>query len=431
MGGLERCGMAGRTIAIIVLAAVLFGAGRADSFAASGANQPDSGDGDAPPPPPMSQALRSSFRQLAIVPGPSPYVQGVEGTYDKDTLGFIGGVDAGTRAATVETDVGGANVRFPIPVLMWPARLIGGIAGKTQKEIQDFRDALTDDLKKDASQPLSNENLALNVYQGIRKMPAFDARLFAADTALPDDTDAMLHVNIKALGIDVQGRDAVITTVAEGEVIRRSDQKPLYKTTVYYSDRDTLGHWTADDNALWHSYADFARHYVGREIAAQVFERVPIAHEIRPVESNTVKLKRKNAWQGTSRTLSPMLAWQASVADGNGLGPDGSDVVPADLAWDIEIYDQQRLVYAEKLLPDARHQVTFGLQPCKSYRWTVRPAWRVGENIHYGDWMQAPKSAEAPEPLFVGAVGVDGRSASDVPAMLQDFASLDIKCGSK
>lgn len=398
--------------------------------AAIAADTPDEKPAAAPPPP-MSQALRSSFRQLAIVPGPSPYVQGVEGTYDKDTLGFIGGVDAGTRAATVETEVGGANVRFPIPVLMWPARLIGGIAGKTQKEIQDFRDALTDDLKSDTSQPLSNENLALNVYQGIRKLPAVNARLFAADAELPDSTDAMLHVNITALGIDVQGRDAVITTIAEGELIRRSDEKALYKTTVYYSDRDTLARWTGSDNALWHSYSNFARHYAGREIAAQVFERVPFEHEIQPVGSQSVKLSRRNAWQATSKTLAPTLAWEVSVPAGNGLGDEGADVLANELLYDLEIYDQQRLVYAEKLLTDTRHVVTFGLEPCKSYRWTVRPAFRVGESIHYGDWMQAPPAAETPEPFLVGAAGVDGRAASVAPAMLQDFASLEVKCGSK
>lgn len=423
--------MTGRAIALFALSTVLSGLCPTDTIATSAASESDGDNADSPPPPPMSQALRASFRHLAIVPGPSPYVRGVEGSYDKDTLGFIGGVDAGTRAATVETDVGGANVRFPIPVLMWPARLIGGIAGKTQREIQEFRDALTDDLKSDTSQPLSNDNLALNVYHGIRKLPAFDARLFAADTALPEVTDAMLHVNITALGIDVQGRDAVITTIAEGEVIRRSDHRPLYKTTVYYTDRDTLALWTANDNALWHRYAGFARHYVGREIAAQVFELVPIEHEIRPLGSNTVKLARNNAWQGTSKTLSPTLAWQLAVAEGNGLGPDGTDVVPADFAYDLEIYDEQRLVYAEELLPEAQHSVAFGLEPCKTYRWTVRPAWRVGKNVHYGDWMQAPAGTETPEPMFIGAVGVDGRSASDAPAMLQDYALLGIKCGSK
>lgn len=382
-------------------------------------------------PPPMSTALRTSFEQLAIVPGPSPYVQGVEGTYDQDTLGFFGGVEAGTRAATVETEIGGAPIRFPIPVLMWPARLIGGIAGKTQREIQEFRDALTDELKSDRSQPLTNDNLALNVYQGIRKLPAFDARLFASDAPLPDETDAMLHVNIRALGIDVQGGEAIVTTIAEGAVIRNSDKKQLYRTIVYYTDRDTLRNWTASDNALWHSYANFARHYVGREIAAQVFELVPLDYEAQPLKSKTVKLTRKNAWHGTSKTLSPTLAWELTLPDGNGLGRDGTDVAVADLTYDLEIYNRERLVYREELLPDSQHTVTFGLEPCQSYRWTVRPAWRVGDAIHYGDWMRAAEPVDNPDPLFAGAVGVNGRSASTVPGMLQDFAALDVKCGSK
>lgn len=382
-------------------------------------------------PAPMSTATRTASRQIAIVPGPSPHDQGVEGTYDKDTLGFIGGVDAGTRAATVETDVGGANVRFPIPVLMWPARLLGGIAGKTQREIQEFRDALTEDLRNDRSPPLTNENLALNVYQGMRRLPAFDARLFAADAPLPDAMDARLHVTILTLGIDVQGSDAIVTTIAEGTVFRQSDEKQLYKTIVYYADRDTLARWTANDNALWHSYADFARHYVGREIAAQVFELEPFEHELQPATTASVKPLRKNVWHGTSKTLSPTLAWQLTLPEGNVLGADGTNVVAPDLAYDLEIYDQQRLVYAEKLLAEPQHTVAFGLEPCKAYRWTVRPAWRTGDNIHYGNWMQAPAPTGDSEPSFVGAVGVDGRRASESQAMLQDYAVLDVKCGSK
>lgn len=419
-----------RTIAGFAFALAISGSCPAIALAEGSAGD-SAGDAAAAPPPPMTTALRSSFRHLAIVPGPSPYESDVSGTYDDDTLGFLGGVDAGTRAATVETEVGGAQVRFPIPVLMGPARLIGGIAGKTQREIQEFRDALTDDLKRDTSRPLTNENLALNVHQGVRELPAFGTRLFAADAALPDETDAMLHVSIRALGIDVQGRDAVITTIAVGEVVRGSDRKPVYTTVVYYTDRDTLGQWTANDNALWHRYSDFARHYVAREIAAQVFERVPFEHALQPVATKTVKLARKSDWQATSRTLTPTLAWQASVPAGNALGPDGSDVVAADLMYDLEVYDQQRLVYAEELLPGTQHEVAFGLSPCETYRWTVRPAWRVGDSINYGDWMTAPSAPADPKPLFAGAVGVDGRKASASPAMLEDFATLEIKCGSK
>lgn len=87
-------------------------------------------------------------------------------------------------------------------------------------------------------QPLTNDRLALNVFQGIRSLPALESSLFAPTTSIPEDSDAVLYVSFEGLAIDVQGKDAVITTVAKATMTRESDGKDIYTTIVYYTDRD-------------------------------------------------------------------------------------------------------------------------------------------------------------------------------------------------
>lgn len=126
----------------------------------------------------------------------------------------------------------------------------------------------------------------------------------------------------------------------------------------------------------------------------------------------------------------PMLGWRLELPDSDSEEPWANTIDESGIAYDIEIYDRHRLVYAAELLPEPQHTVRFGLEPCKSYRWTVRPAFRINNSIRYGQWMQVGPQAEI-ESKHPGAVGVSGRKASDAPAMLQDFASLAIKCGSR
>ena len=53
-------------------------------------------------------------------------------------------------------------------------------------------------------------------------------------------------------------------------------------------------------------------------------------------------------------------------------------IKPADIAYDVEIYDMQRLVYAAKQVPQSSHTVAEEL-PCKTLRWSVRPSYRVAD----------------------------------------------------
>ncbi len=372
----------------------------------------------------LSEALRSSVRAVVVMPGESPANDSVTGTYGKDTPGLVGGMNAGSRAGVISREVGGVNVNFPIPILTIPGAILGGLTGKTRREIQDFRDALTEDLARSASQPLSNDGLALDVYRSLRRLPDLDSKLLAPSTALPDGTDAILYVSVKDVGIDVQGKEAILRTSAEATLRRVEDGGDLYERVIVYEDRDTLGNWTKNDNALWRDYANFARHYLGREISAEVFGRVDLRHELVPRASDTVKAKKKDVWAGESRITAPTLAWELTLLGGDPYGDWAGRIDESLTYYELEIYDAHRLVYAAQQIPATAHRLQQELDDCKSYRWSVRPSYRVADDVKYGEWMRVRPGDQSARPG-----GNIGRKASLAPAYTQDFASLKIACG--
>ena len=374
----------------------------------------------------MSEALRSEVKKVVVLPGPRPSDQEITGTYDKDTPGLIGGIDAGRRAGTISTEIGGVNVNIPFPILTIPGAIVGGISGASKREIQEFRDALTEDLAKAANQPLTNGGLALDVYRGLQSVPGLDSKLFSPTTPIPDDTDAILYVNVNGVTIEVQGKEAILTTSAGVTLRRLSDGINLYERKIQYQDRDKLDNWTANENALWHDYANFARHYLGREISAEVFGRIELRHELRPKESDTVARVKKNEWQGVSRSTSPTLAWELTLLGGDSYGSWASAIDASDIYYDVEIYDMHRLVYADKQVQDPLHTLEFEIDACKTYRWSVRPSYHVGNEIKFGEWMRFDSESDDEPDIGKGSVG---RKASEAPAYIQDFALLKIKCG--
>jgi len=371
---------------------------------------------------PMSEALRSSIKKVVLIPGESPANEKVTGSYEKSTAGLYGGMVSGSTAGTIQKDVGPINFSVPIPILTLPGMIAGGVAGATKREIQEFRDALTEDLAKVSNQQIANEKIAADVYSEIRRLPNLDPHLFAPTTPISGDTDAILYVSIKDVTIDVQGKEAIITATANATMHRRSDEKDVYERTVRYQDRDTLGNWTENDNAVWRDYANFARHYIGREIAAEVFDSVALKHTLLPIKSSNVSSSKRNKWQGSSKKLSPTLAWELNIPGDEADPAWASGIDEANIYYDVEIYDLHRPVYSARQIKDPSHTVTAKLEACQTYRWTVRPSYHVGGDIKYGPWMRSDSN---------GGNGNVGTKASEAPAYLYDFASLQIKCGSR
>jgi hypothetical protein len=383
----------------------------------------------------MSEELRAQVDAIVVVATRSPADQAVSGSYEKNTYGLVGGVVAGHEAGRVRKQVGPVPVDMRIPGTAIPGSIIGGLVGGWQREVQQLRDALTEELVDAGSTPLTDEGLAMDVYARLRRVPELNSRIVGPATPIPEDSDAVLHVNFDGVSIDVQGGDATITTTAVASLRRVNNNVQLYRTVVHYRDKDSLRHWTDNNSRLWHTYVNYARHYLGQEIAARVYNRTELTRTLTPEGTDTTRPERKNPLHFVSKTTQPELAWIMEVSDMSGSSfANGTDTLDETVTWyDVEIYDRDRLVLAEEGIPEPRYAVPMELD-CGDYRWSVRPSWRVGGKVRYGRWMRFPPSPKTDESEGDGdkqsaQYGPDGRAASEAPAYTQDFPSLTIACG--
>lgn len=363
----------------------------------------------------LGEDVRSSLGHVMVIPGDSPAERDIGGTYRESTPGLAGGAAQGAAIGRPSVDVGGVTVATPIPILTIPGAILGGLSGATKREIQEFRDTLANEIDDAASQPLTHDKLARQVFQNIRPLPAPESGYLAPDAPVPANTDAMLYAKIEEVSIDVDGTDAILTTRASVRLERREDAARLYERSVFYQDRASLSEWTKRDNALFRDYANFALHYLGRELAAETFTRVSIAGELSPAKSDSVKLARRNTWEGETRSLMPTIAWQWAN-DNNAPAPGA--------VFDIEVYDARRPVYSATRVTGSSHTLPVPLEACGTYRWSVRPAWQDGDSLQVGPWMR--RAAEHVQPA-----GLTGRDATRAPAYTQDFALLEVHCRAK
>lgn len=377
----------------------------------------------AKPSPNMSEALRASVSKVVVLPGGSPARDSVTGSYQKETDDFFSGADKGRRLGDgVSTDIGGVTVRYPIPILTYPGLLLGGLAGSAKRRTQDFRDALTNDLAESASDPLSNDALASDVFWSIRNVPSLKPKVFALTTPIPADTEAILYVEMTGVDINADGKSATITTTAEAALRRLSDGVHIFETEVHYQDTDTLTNWTKNDLSAWHAYSNYARHFIGREISARVFERIETNHRIEPVASENVSLNRKDKWRTTTKSTMPTLSWDLMLSVGDADNEWAGKIDPTAIQYDVEVYDSHQMVYDSKRVDGSSHTVEVELPPCKTYRWSVRPIYPVGKDLKFGEWMRFESDA-------IAGRGNVGLAAATAAAYIQDFVSLEIKCG--
>ena len=369
----------------------------------------------------MPEGVRGSISKVVILPTEGESGEVVTGSYAEKTPGVMGGMAAGSQIGTIPVEVGGIPVGIPIPILREIGMIAGALSGGTKREIQEFRDALTEDLKDAIDQPLTNDSLANDVFWGIRNVSSVQPKILALTTPIPTDTEAILYIAVTDLSINVQDDIAIIATTATARLARYSDGATLYRKEVTYADRDTLSNWTRNDAALWRTYRNFARHYIGREISAEVYERIELHYELAPLASDNVKPIKKNDWQAKATSLNPMLAWGYELLGGDAYGEWLEEVKAADVTWDIEIYDANRPVYKAQKVRGLSHTVDRPLEKCKVYRWSVRPTYAVNGVRKNGVWMR-----NSPE----GAVGNGnvGRAASVAHAYVQDFAMLEVGC---
>ena len=360
----------------------------------------------------MSESLRSSIAKVIVVPGQSPVEKEVSGTYEDVTPGLYGGMAQGGALGSPSIELGGVTVSTPIPILTLPGMIVGGLSGAAKRERQEFHDALTEELADAVHRPLTNEKLARYVFQNLRSQPQLDATLIASATSIPDDTDAVLYVRIANIGIDVDGDKGVLTTSAYLTLERLSDGTKLYERNIHYQDRAPLKAWTTNDRQLFDDFTNFALYYLGRELAVESLTGISREAVLQPLASDSVKLARKNPWNGNSKSTLPTLAWNIEPGDAN-------------LQYDLEVFDAHRLVYAQSGVRGTTHTLGTALTPCGDYRWSVRPTYSINGSRRYGEWMQQPSESARPADAMIG------RDATVAPAYTQDFAVLNIHCRAK
>ena len=357
----------------------------------------------------MSEELRASVSRIVILATEGANSETVTGTYRNKTPGFFGGMAKGAELGTFPVEVGGVPIGIPIPILREIGMIAGAITGKSKRELQEFRDRLTQDLRAEVDQPLTNDALANDVFWGLRNVPTLEPKILALTTPVPEDTEAVLFVALTDLSLNVQGNKAIITTTASMRLDNAVDGTTLYRREVKYQDQDTLSNWVDNDTRLWHEYRNFARHYIGREIPALLYGRISVKHEVSPGESDTVDAVKKDPWRGKTKSRTPTLAWHSTLED--------ASIDPESLTWDVEIYSRERPVYQASRVRGTSHTLTVPLEVCGDLYWSVRPNYETNGVSKVGRWMRKADGN-----------GNAGRSASDAHAYIQDFASLDVKC---
>jgi hypothetical protein len=374
---------------------------------------------------PMPDALRSEIKRLVIVASDKAARESITGSYEKTTPGLVGGINEGANLGTMSTEIGGVNVSVPVPILAVPGAVYGGLSGTMKREIQEFRDELTEELANAESHPLTNTSLALDVHHNLSRLPQLDTKLIASSVVIAEPTDAVLYVGFSDISIHVEDKEAILTVSALAELRRSSDGTILYKRMMQYLDRDTLGNWNRDDRALWRDYSNYAAHYLGRELAAEAFSRILVAHELQPAETGTARRDRKDGRRFNTKVSKPEIAWSFALPEDGENGSSSAGVAESAITYDLEIYDEHRLVYARTRLPEPMHIIADELDPCRLYRWSVRPVFDDGTKITYFEWMRLESD---PEGNPKGRNGLVGRNASIAPAYTQDFALLGFKC---
>ena len=178
---------------------------------------------------PMEETLRAEIDELVIVARDKAAKESITGSYEEVTPGLIGGINEGAELGTLDTEIGGVNVSFPVPILTIPGAVYGGLSGTMKREIQGFRDELTEELASAESHPLTNTSLALDVHHGLTRLPQLRSKVIASELAVPEAMDAVLHVGFSDVSIHVEDEEAILTVSALAELRRRSDDTVIYK----------------------------------------------------------------------------------------------------------------------------------------------------------------------------------------------------------
>lgn len=375
----------------------------------------------------MSEQLRSTIRTVTVQPSAIAPTLIVTGDYGKAVPTAGEGASAGAGAGVKMTgemisEDPRALLIAPIilPIAIIAGAIIGASAAKVQQQLQKFRDKLTTEITEENATTLPADVLAKNLHSHLEGFPDIDTTLVAADAPVRMDTDAILEVRVTELTITVNGNDAIMAMTAVANLRRTTDNTVLYNKTYSFRKKDSLRNWSEDDNALWDIYVEQAQHHFTRQISGDFFEKITLRHVLRPTKSD--RGTGRDDWSKSIITASPTFTWELFLLGGDAYEPWAEEIDASNATYELEIYHHSELVYAAADIATLDHQVREPLARCKTYRWSVRPTYRINGRSRVGEWMSYLSSFDS---VFRSPTS---STRTETPDFWQGFAKFDIRC---
>jgi len=375
----------------------------------------------------VAEEIRSSVRIIAVKPSSLRPTLVVDGDYGETVPTAGEGAAAGVGAGFEATgEMIGEDPRalllapIILPVAVVVGAIFGACAAKVQQQLREFRDELTDDLTDENAQTLPSDVLAQNVHEYLKALPDYDAILITAEERVPLEADAILEIRVTELTVTVNGNDAVMKTTAVAELRRSADREILHSNSYSFREKDTLRNWSKDDNALWDLYVEQSQRHFMRQMSSEFFDGIVLRHVLRPTR-NGIGVQRGH-WNNAVRSKTPELGWELFLLGGDKYDPWTGTIDTDNVTYELEIYDDGRLVYAADKIAELKHQVLEPLPACKTLSWSVQPRYQIDGKSRTGQWMSSLSSFDQ---IFRSPTS---STRTETPDFWQGYARITTRC---
>jgi hypothetical protein len=225
---------------------------------------------------------------------------------------------------------------------------------------------------------------------------------------------------VTELTVTVNGNDAVMKTTAVAELRRSADRKILHSNSYSFREKDTLRNWSKDDNALWDLYVEQSQRHFMRQMSSEFFDGIVLRHVLRPTR-NGIGVQRGH-WNNAVRSKTPELGWELFLLGGDKYDPWTGTIDTDNVTYELEIYDDGRLVYAADKIAGLKHQVLEPLPACKTLSWSVRPRYQIDGKTRVGEWMSSLSSFDQ---IFRSPTS---STRTETPDFWQGYARITTRC---
>jgi hypothetical protein len=317
----------------------------------------------------------AAVRSVAVSPGTDRPILDIRGDYLRSTptAGEAAASSVGEATGEIfgEMMMEDPRVILLAPVILPLVAIFAAASARVQQQIQEFRDELTADLAEEIDRPSPNIELASVLHTNMHRVPHVESTLLTADEPVPDNVDAILLIKLSDLDINVQGDNATFRTTAVATLTDREHGGVLFRRSYEYSVHDDIGRWARNDNELLRDYGVGARQYFARQVSDEFFGKVYLRHVLRPVKPGS----------------KGVLGWELVLLGENAESAWANEIKESDARYDLEVFDGSQLVYSAYDIEGTSHEIQEELEPCTSYRWTVRPIYFFEGTARAGEWL--------------------------------------------